>query len=348
MKKILIFNIATDSDDTSLGFAISWLNSLSKNYDEIDVITLNKGNITLLSENINIFEIKQNKISIIRIFYVVAIVKKLLIKNKYSYCLSHMSPLLSIISYYQLKRKNVPSVLWYAHPGPKNIKKKLVLFISKFTVDKIITSTFNSYPLKSKKINPIGQAINYKYFINEKKIYTNENFLILSRISKSKKIDESINAFLESTYSKSNKIYIIGGPAAQTDEKYFLFLQDKYRNFKNVIFEGVVPHNELKTYFNNIKFHINSTSKGNYDKTVLETSLSGIINFYKNHDYDKFFPDKYINYLRFENNTDDLVKKISMVKELHDDDITKIIKSSQIMIQNESLETLDQRIQSIL
>ena len=41
-QKILVLNIATDSKDTSLGFAISWLNEFSKNYHEVDVITLNK------------------------------------------------------------------------------------------------------------------------------------------------------------------------------------------------------------------------------------------------------------------------------------------------------------------
>ena len=41
--KILVFNISTDSDNTSLGFAIDWLNELSEYYDEVDVVTLNKG-----------------------------------------------------------------------------------------------------------------------------------------------------------------------------------------------------------------------------------------------------------------------------------------------------------------
>ena len=54
-KKILILNIATDSKDTSLGFVLSWLNEFSKNYLEVDVITLNKGDTSALNENINIF-----------------------------------------------------------------------------------------------------------------------------------------------------------------------------------------------------------------------------------------------------------------------------------------------------
>ena len=50
MKKVLVLNISTDSKDTSLGFAISWVNALSINYDNVDVITLNKGDISTLNE----------------------------------------------------------------------------------------------------------------------------------------------------------------------------------------------------------------------------------------------------------------------------------------------------------
>ena len=61
MKKVLVLNISTDSKDTSLGFAISWVNALSINYDNVDVITLNKGDISTLNENVNVYEIKNTR-----------------------------------------------------------------------------------------------------------------------------------------------------------------------------------------------------------------------------------------------------------------------------------------------
>ena len=60
-EQILVLNIATDSKDTSLGFAISWLNEFSKNYQEVDVITLNKGDTSALNDNININELNKHK-----------------------------------------------------------------------------------------------------------------------------------------------------------------------------------------------------------------------------------------------------------------------------------------------
>ena len=39
MKKVLVLNISTDSKNTSLGFAISWLNAFAKQFDEVHVIS---------------------------------------------------------------------------------------------------------------------------------------------------------------------------------------------------------------------------------------------------------------------------------------------------------------------
>ena len=68
MKKVLVLNISTDSKDTSLGFAISWVNALSINYDNVDVITLNKGDISALNENVNVHEVKNTRFKLFRVF----------------------------------------------------------------------------------------------------------------------------------------------------------------------------------------------------------------------------------------------------------------------------------------
>ena len=52
MKKVLVLNISTDSKNTSLGFAISWLNAFAKKFDEVHVISLSKGSDDELEKNI--------------------------------------------------------------------------------------------------------------------------------------------------------------------------------------------------------------------------------------------------------------------------------------------------------
>jgi len=53
-QNLLLFNISTDSKNTSLGFAISWINNFSSFYDKVDIVTLHKGDVTNLNKNINV------------------------------------------------------------------------------------------------------------------------------------------------------------------------------------------------------------------------------------------------------------------------------------------------------
>ena len=211
-EKILVLNIATDSKNTSLGFAISWLNEFSKNYHEVDVITLNKGDTSALNENINIYEINKNKSKLFAVSNFYKTINLLTKKNNYEYCFSHMSAIMMLASYPVLLIRKIKSIFWYTHAGPKNLFNKLILFKASLLASKIITASENSFPLKSKKVTPVGHAIDYKTFYKKIDSFSKKDFAIVSRISKSKNIEESIEGFLNSSASESGSILIIGGP----------------------------------------------------------------------------------------------------------------------------------------
>ena len=101
--------------------------------------------------------------------------------------------------------------------------------------------------------------------------------------------------------------------ATNDDKFYYEYLLNLYKDYKNISFIGPVPHSELANYLKNVSFHINNTDKGFYDKSVLETSINGIINFYKNIDYDKNIPIEYQEALKFDGSSSDLSNKISSV-----------------------------------
>ena len=347
-KKILILNIATDSKDTSLGFAISWLNEFSINYQEVDVITLKKGDASGLNDNINIYEVNKNKSKLFSVFNFYKRINLLTKTNNYEYCFSHMSAIMMLASYPVLFIRKLKSIFWYTHAGPKNLFNKLVLFKATFFASKIITASENSFPLKSKKVTPIGHAIDYKTFYKKIDSFSKEDFAIVSRISKSKNIDESIEGFLNSNASESSSILIIGGPLTNEDKIYNEYLLNKYKKKNNVSFIGPVSHSELVSYLKNVSFHINNTNKGFYDKSVLETSANGIINFYKNADYDKNIPTKYQDVLKFDGSSNDLSNKISSIFRLDQNEFLEIIEHSQEEIRNESLDTLVKRITKVI
>ncbi len=347
-KKILILNIATDSKHTSLGFAISWLNEFSKNYQEVDVITLNKGDTSALSDNINIYEINKHKSKLFTVSNFYKTINLLTKTNNYEYCFSHMSAIMMLASYPVLLMRKLTSIFWYTHEGPKNLFNKLILFKATLLANKIITASENSFPLKSKKVTSIGHAIDYRTFYKKIDSFTKKDFAIVSRISKSKNIEESIEGFLNSNASESRSILIIGGPLTSDDKIYYEHLLNKYQNNNNVSFIGPVSHSELVNYLQNVSFHINNTDKGFYDKSVLETSANGIINFYKNIDYDKNIPSKYQEKLKFDGSSNDLSNKISLIFGLDQNEFLKIIEHSQEEIRNESLDTLVKRITRVI
>ena len=347
-EKILVLNIATDSKDTSLGFAISWLNEFSKNYLEVDVITLNKGDTSALNENINIYEINRNKSKLFAVSNFYKTINLLTKKNNYEFCFSHMSAIMMLASYPVLLIRKIKSIFWYTHAGPKNLFNKLILFKASLLASKIITASENSFPLQSKKVTPIGHAIDYKTFYKKIDSFSKKDFAIVSRISKSKNIEESIEGFLNSSASESGSILIIGGPLTNEDEDYYKYLLNIYKEHKNVSFIGPVPHSELVNYLKNVSFHINNTDKGFYDKSVLETSVNGIINFYKNIDYDKNIPSKYQENLKFDGSPSDLSNKISSIFSLDQNEFLEIIEHSQEEIKNESLDTLLKRITRVI
>ncbi|MDB4247626.1 hypothetical protein N9838_01585 [Acidimicrobiia bacterium] len=346
-EKILIFNISTDSNNTSLGFAVNWINQLSEYYIEIDVVTLNKGATHMLNDNVNVYSnYSINKIT--KFIEIRKTIKNLLKNNEYRFCLSHMTTSLTLVSSTIFKFNNLQSILWYTHKGPTTFIKKIVLYLGALFSDRIITASENSFPLRFKKVTSIGHAINYEDFYRSKINTESKDFLILSRISKSKNIDESIQGFLNSVYGESQSITIVGGALTKQDVEYESYLKNKYSVYSNIIFAGSIPHTNLSKYIDKTRFHINNTPKGFYDKSVLETLSGGIINFYMNSEYDKNIHPEYLNILKFDGTKDDLTKSINLISKLEKDLLLEIIQFSQEKVKDESLKTLHHRILKVI
>ena len=346
-EKILIFNISTDSNNTSLGFAVNWINQLSEYYIEIDVVTLNKGATHMLNDNINVYSHDSiNKVT--KFIEIRKTIKNLLKNNEYRFCLSHMTTSLTLVSSSIFRFQNLQSILWYTHKGPTTFIKKIVLYLGALFSDRIITASENSFPLRFKKVTSIGHAINYEDFYRSRINTESKDFLILSRISRSKNIDESIQGFLNSVYGESQSITIVGGPLTKQDVEYENYLKNKYSVYSNIRFAGSIPHPNLSKYIDKTRFHINNTPKGFYDKSVLETLSGGIINFYMNSEYDKNIHPEYINILKFDGTKDDLTKSINLISKLEKDLLLEIIQFSQEKVKDESLKTLHDRILKVI
>ena len=149
-QNLLLFNISTDSKNTSLGFAISWINNFSGFYDKVDIVTLHKGDVTNLNKNINVHsEDFNNSNRIIRFIKIRRIIKDLINENSYKFCLSHMSSALVLVAFTIPKFRSTQTLFWYTHRGPESFLKKIILNVATKVSNKIITASQNSFPIKS-------------------------------------------------------------------------------------------------------------------------------------------------------------------------------------------------------
>ena len=353
MKKVLVLNISTDSKNTSLGFAISWLNAFAKKFDEVHVVSLSKGSEDGLEKNVVVSSVDNDLGKISKIINLYKLINKLTKSNKYEFCLSHMSSLMVIISSPILKIRKIKSIFWYTHKGPTDLLKKIFLLKASIYSNKIITASKNSFPYKrffnrKRKLHVIGHAIKFDEFFRKVNSFEGKDFVIISRISKSKKIDESISVFLNSEKGSSHKLSVIGGPLSSEDEIYFENLKLKYASYKNISFFGSTPHKNLLNEISKFSFHINNTKEGYYDKSVLETMSHGLINFYSNSDYDELLPEEYRNKFKFDGTPENLSKKITDVENLKLDEINKIINYSQSKLEKQSVKSLVERVLTII
>ena len=215
--------------------------------------------------------------------------------------------------------------------------------MSLFFCNKVVTASNSSFPYKSNKLNVVGHAIDYEQFLNKRKKVLNKEFLILSRISKSKNLEVAIDGFLKSKFSNHN-ISIVGDAVSKEDVEYRNKLSKKYELNKNVIFLGKIPHKDLPSLMNKYSFHINATPEGFYDKSVLEAISGGLFSLYANKDYDKHFK-KDMHYLtKFELNQRSLSDVLNSVYEQEDKNILRIIEYGQLSVANESIQTIFERI----
>ena len=346
--RLLILNLGIDSDNTSLAFTQTWVNELSQYYKEIDVITLRVGTRYKLNKNVNLHYINSensNKSKSKQIIDLYKISKKLINNKKYIHCFAHMAPLQHLIAKYFLHKNKIKTTLWFTHIGPKFGIKWIILWLSSFLADNIVTASRNSFPFKFNNLIITGHGINFEQFFNNKEKFELKNFLILSRISKSKNIENTIENVKKIKNFEKCKLDIIGGTLNRSDEEYLEYLKTKYFQYKNIQFLGKKSHDTLPEILKKYDVSINNTSMGFFDKAVLESAAGGLICFYKSNDFNFLYQESFQNILLFKENN--LYEKINLLSLQSNTSIIESIKHSQKEAEKHSLYNVTTRLVKI-
>lgn len=339
--KLLILNLGVDSENTSLAFTQKWINELALNFTSVDVLTLKVGTKYHLNDNVNLFFINDKNSRYTKIYQLkklINLTRKLINENNYSHCFAHMAPLQHLIAKFFLVQKNVKTTLWFTHVGPKLGLKWIILLISSLLANNIVTASKQSFPFKFKNVRSIGHGINYDIFFKERTTFQLRNISILSRVSKSKNIENTLDNIIECKNFENMKIDIIGGTLNDDDRQYLNELLNKYKDFQNINFLGKKTHEQLPKLLEKYDININNAKKGFFDKAVLETSAAGIINFYRSDEFDFLYNHNFQNILRFEKNN--LYKKIDELDSYDEIEILKNIQNAQIKSKDHSTKNV--------
>ena len=202
----------------------------------------------------------------------------------------------------------------------------------------IVTASKHSFPFRFKKVKSIGHGINFDNFFIERKTFQLKNISILSRVSKSKNIENTIDNIIKCKNFENINIDVIGGTLNIDDESYLNELLIKYKNFKNINFLGKQPLAKLPELLKKYDVNINNAQKGFFDKAVLETCAAGIINFYRSEDFDFLYSENLQNILKFDKNN--LFEKIDDLDSFNKDEILRNIETAQKQSKNHSTNNI--------
>jgi glycosyltransferase involved in cell wall biosynthesis len=304
MKRLLVFNLMTDADDTVLGFTTDWLNALAARCESVDVITMQAGRLAV-APNVRVYSLgKEQGTSEPRrawVFY--RTLTALLQHQRYDAAFAHMSELFAVMGAPLLKLAGVPLTLWYAHKATPPL-----LRLAEKWVDHVVSASAESFRLPSRKLHIIGHGVDTERFTppltaphsaalvergtehglrtvtaTEERSAASDSserggeaaFTLVSagRIAPVKRL-ETIIAALDTLRGVDVRLRIVGAAAAQ-DAEYAARLREQAAGLP-VEFVGAVTHAQMAQVYQQADALVNMSQTGSIDKAVLEAMACGL------------------------------------------------------------------------
>lgn len=272
--KLLLFNLATDADDPVLAFATTWVNALAKYYEQLDVVTMRVGRLTV-SENVRVYSVGKEKGhgEARRLVEFYRILGGLLALNRYDACFAHMMPVFAVMAAPALRAYRIPTTLWYSHKSVTPI-----LRLAEMLVDRVVTASMEGFRIPSRKLVVVGHGIDVDAFLpGPKSPASSAPFTILSvgRVAPVKNLElliESARLLVTHLGRNAFRVRLVGGVHPH-DASYAQRLWEQVAEMGlegEVGFIGPVNYQEIVEEYRHANVVVNLCSAGGMDKVVLE------------------------------------------------------------------------------
>ena len=345
--RVLMVTPAVDEQDPVLGFIPTWINSLAKRVDKLNVVTLGYNEETRLPENVTVYSLGKKSGKLSKLLYFNSIMLRIIPRVDIIFC--HMFPDFILISapYAKLFRKLI--ITWYAH-GHVSQKVKITHFLS----DKMVTSSKEGLRIKSNKIVVIGQGIDtnkFKPAIKQKRKGDKKTIVSVGRISPIKDYDTFIraaNILVNEKGMKNLEFLIVGGVPMASQEVYYEKLKKMVEELglkDHLKFVGPVPHSEVVSYYQDCDVFVSTSQTGSIDKTTLEAMACQKPALACNEAFENVFGD-YSSILMFrKEDPADLARKVTHILQMEENRRNELCcNMSEIVKREHSVENFTDKL----
>lgn len=316
-----------DRYDPLAGFAYGWVKKFAENISELNVLCLEKGDVTELPQNVKIYSLGKEAGAgrFQRFLKFQALALKLVPKVNGIFC--HMNPeyTIAVAPYAKLFRKKIVS--WYTH-GTVSFKLKVMEKLA----NTILTASKESFRLSSKKVVATGHGIDTAFFHPPSpgqetisKFYlagrppgnlATFKILTIGRISPTKDYESLIKAvdiLVNDKKISGLHLNIIGGPGLPEHQVYLDTLKEMVEKMKLTVivsFLGAISNIKTVGHYQDADLFVNLSGTGSVDKTVLEAMACGTLILTSN---EAFLPIVGSDFMVEKNQPKKLAEKIEWV-----------------------------------
>ena len=282
--KLLILTQKVDKEDPILGFFHGWIIELSKRFEDISVICLEKGKFDL-PKNVKVFSLGKefggSKIKYVKNFFSLI----LGLREEYNSVFVHMNQEYVLLGgfFWRIMHKKI--FLWRNHPNGNFLTRIAILLSNKV----FYTSKF-AFVAKYKKTEIMPVGIDTSIFNTELRIKNYElckrKILFLGRMSPIKKPDLLIEALDILNKRETNFLCDFYGDPLLKDRPYYNSLKKRVGKLKleeRVNFYPAVPNYKTPEIYREHEIFVNLTPSGSFDKTILEAAACGCLPVVANH-----------------------------------------------------------------
>lgn len=337
--KLLVLTQKIDKNDPVLGFFHNWVFKLSKKFEKISVICLEKGQYDL-PDNIKVYSLgKESGRS--KIKYVKNFLNLILgLYKEYDSVFVHMNQEYILLGGFIWKILRKKIYFWRNHPNGN-----LFTYVSVFLSNKVFCTSPYSFTKRFKKTEIMPVGIDTSIFNTDGLDQKEKSILSIGRISPIKNVEKMIDAVILLDNRRENFVLdIVGDPVNTEDYEYKKMLLNKGEALikKGVLnFITAVSQKEAAILYKKHSIFVNLTPSGGMDKTILEAVLCGCIPVVSN----QFFEDVFENKMLTSGEPEDIAQKIKFWLDASEEMVSESSKNIiEYTKQNHSLDVLIEKL----